>query len=190
MIYRSHRGASFTGPSDLSSPILMTTRADQDTSTEDLAADIAEFIGWHALQILPTLAEFAGYDTITFAFHIPEQIRADIHLADTWDVIPGILGKHTHTLCAADDDDDCIYLVTQEGSGYVYIQAYMPDLDDSSYISYSQVPGIPIPGLIHIFEPSDAPTADVVEAGKALCRTHFAEWQAKALTYVPTGDTP
>lgn len=190
MIYRSHRGASFTGSSDLSSPILMTTRADQDASTEDLAADIAEFIGWHALQVLPTLSEFSGYDTITFAFHIPKQLRADVHLADEWGVIPGILGKRTHTLCTADDDDDCIYLVTQELSGYVYVQASMPDLDDSSFITYSQVPGIPIPGLIHVFEPSNAPIADAVKAGKALCRTHFAAWQTKALTYVPAGDTP
>ena len=39
-------------------------------------------------------------------------------------------------------------------------------------------------------EPSDTPIADVVEAGKALCRTHFTAWQAKALTHVPAGDTP
>lgn len=52
---------------DLSEPVLIITGLGHP-SPERLAADVAGFIGWHALTIRPQLKGFMGYDTITFEF--------------------------------------------------------------------------------------------------------------------------
>lgn len=44
-------------------------------SPQSIAAAVSEFIGWHSLNIYPTLEEFAGYDSLHYVFTSVEVIN-------------------------------------------------------------------------------------------------------------------
>lgn len=63
--YISHHGSTFNCETcDFSDPIIVD--AEHVHTIEDLMADVAEMIGWHAINIRPHLNGFAGYDCIEF----------------------------------------------------------------------------------------------------------------------------
>jgi hypothetical protein len=66
--FAASRGSTFTCKTrDLSTHVFVSDVSRQ-MSPQTFAAEVAEFVGWHAIQVYPTLNGFNGYDTLRFHF--------------------------------------------------------------------------------------------------------------------------
>jgi hypothetical protein len=80
--YIGHCGTVFTcDRCDFSTPIRAESVASSSSGIEALVRDVAEMIGWHAVNIHPELNGFQGYDTLQFKFNDRDDRQLPGHTA-------------------------------------------------------------------------------------------------------------